>query len=82
MQQCTQEALVDAHLPGVIGAARLSVADFTGHRGTVHFEAGFSMGLGIPVIWTCRDADIGQANFDTRQYNHIVWANPRELREC
>ena len=31
----------------------LVVADFTGHRGGVYFEAGFARGLGIPVVWTC-----------------------------
>lgn len=59
----------------------LLVADFTGHRGGVYFEAGFAMGLGIPVIWTCRETDINNAHFDTRQYNHIIWSNPEELRD-
>ncbi len=59
----------------------LVVADFTGHRGGVYFEAGFSLGLGIPVIWTCKDDDINNAHFDTRQYNHIVWNNPDDLNE-
>lgn len=55
------------------------VADFTGHRGGVYFEAGFALGLGIPVIWLCRKDEIDQAHFDTRQYNHIVWENEAEL---
>ncbi len=59
----------------------LVVADFTGQRGGVYFEAGFAMGLGIPVIWTCRDTDIGHVHFDTRQYNHIVWRTPEELKK-
>jgi nucleoside 2-deoxyribosyltransferase len=33
--------------------SRFVIADFTGHRGGVYFEAGFAYGLGIPVIWTC-----------------------------
>jgi nucleoside 2-deoxyribosyltransferase len=59
----------------------LVVADFTGNRGGVYFEAGFAMGLGIPVIWTCRDTDINAVHFDTRQYNHIVWKEAGDLRE-
>ncbi len=39
------------------------------------------MGLGLPVIWTCKSPDIASAHFDTRQYNHIVWTEPGELRE-
>lgn len=49
-------------------------------RGGVYFEAGFAMGLGIPVIWTVRRDQIDQVHFDTRQYNHIDYANPEELR--
>lgn len=57
----------------------LLIADFTDHRGGVYFEAGFAMGLGIQVIWTCRKDHIDKAHFDTRQYNHIVWETPEEL---
>ncbi len=39
------------------------------------------MGLGIPLIWTCHEDHIGEAHFDTRQYNHIVWSTPEDLRE-
>lgn len=59
----------------------LLVADFTGQRGGVYFEAGFAMGLGIPVIWTCRDDESSKLHFDTRQYNHIIWRTPHDLRE-
>ena len=50
------------------------VADFTGHRGGVHFEAGFAMGLGILVVFT--EEQIDAAHFDTRQYNRILWKTP------
>jgi hypothetical protein len=40
------------------------------------------MGLGTPVIWTCRKDDIKNAHFDTRQYNHIIWSTAEELREA
>jgi hypothetical protein len=39
------------------------------------------MGLGMPVIWTCREDDVDNLHFDTRQYNHIVWAEPADLKE-
>lgn len=58
----------------------LVVADFTGQRGGVYFESGFSMGLGIPVIRTCRKDNVGTLHFDTRQYNHVTWETPDELR--
>ena len=64
-----------------IRKSSILVADFTGSRGGVYFEAGLALGLGIPVIWTCRNDYIDNLHFDTRQYNHIVWASPRELCE-
>lgn len=71
---------IDDHIVAQIRKSGLMVADFTGNRGGVYFESGFALGLGIPVIWTCRDTDIEQLHFDTRQFNHIVWKNPQDLR--
>lgn len=57
------------------------VADFTGNRGGVYFEAGFAKGLGIPVIFTCQKGKWEkQLHFDTRQYNHIIWEDPEDLK--
>lgn len=66
-----------------IRRSRFLIADCTGSRGGVYFEAGFAMGLGIPVIWTCRNEkdDIDALHFDTRQYAHVLWDNPEDLRQ-
>ena len=37
------------------------------------------MGLGIPVIWTCKKVDESKLSFDTRQYPHIIWENEEDL---
>jgi hypothetical protein len=55
------------------------VADFTGNREGVYYEAGFAQGLDIPVIWTVREDWLGKIHFDTRQYNHIHYRTPDEL---
>ena len=39
-----------------IRKSKFLVADFTGQRGGVYFEAGFAYGLGLPVIWTCHES--------------------------
>lgn len=57
------------------------VADFSGHRPNVYYEAGFAQGLGIPVIMTCQEDEIKDAHIDTRQYNHITWKNPADLHD-
>lgn len=72
---------IDDRIIAAIRQSGLLVADFTKHRGGVYFEAGLAMGLGLPVIWTCRSDFIAEAHFDTRQYNHVVWNTPAELRE-
>src|SRR5262249_50527133 len=67
----------------ILAEIRLSqfvMADFTFHRGGVYFEAGFALALNRPVIWTCRIDEIKKTHFDTRQYNHIVWSTPDDLR--
>lgn len=58
----------------------LMVADFTGNRAGVYYEAGFAQGLGIPVIWTCREDHFEEVHFDTRQYNHVVWRDATDLK--
>lgn len=72
---------IDDRIIAEIRKSGLLVADFTGQRGGVYFEAGFALGLGIPVIWTCRDTDVEKLHFDTRQYNHIIWTDSFDLRE-
>ena len=64
-----------------IKCSRFLIADFTGNRGGVYFEAGFALGLGIPVIWTVREDHLDQVHFDTNHYNHITYSNPEELRK-
>ena len=64
-----------------LNRSRFVIAEFTGHRPNVYFEAGYALGRGLPVIWTCREEDIDEAHFDTRQYNHLLWSTPAELRE-
>jgi hypothetical protein len=62
-----------------IRRSRFVVADFTGQRGGVYYEAGYASGREIPVIWTCRKDEISKLHFDMRQYNYIDWTTPAEL---
>ncbi len=64
-----------------IRRSRFVVADFTGQRGGVYFEAGFALGLNLPVFWTCRKNEINDLHFDIRQFNCIDWTEPPELAE-
>jgi nucleoside 2-deoxyribosyltransferase len=71
--------ITDRILAG-IRSAQFVVADFTHQRQGVYFEAGFALGLGRVVIWTCREDHVQGLHFDTRQYSHIVWTSPADLR--
>jgi hypothetical protein len=62
-----------------IRRSKFLVCDFTDHKNGVYFEAGFGLGLNIPVIWSCKEDDITKTHFDTRQYNHILWKSVDEL---
>jgi hypothetical protein len=64
-----------------IRASKFVVADVTGQRQNVYYEAGFAQGLNRDVIWTCNSNEIDRVHFDTRQYNHIVWENEEDLRK-
>jgi hypothetical protein len=83
---------IDDEIMADIRRSRFVVADFTcgsylaeggssrlEPRGGVYYEAGFAMGLNIPVIWCCRADQINDLHFDTRQFAHIVWTEPADL---
>jgi hypothetical protein len=63
-----------------IKRCKFLVSDFSGQRGGVYFEAGFAKGLGRDVIFTVNKDDVEKLHFDTRQYNHIVYDSPEDLR--
>ncbi len=83
---------IDDEIISEIRRSRFLVADFTCQlidtasgpvgvpRGGVYYEAGFAQGLNIDVIWTVRADCIQHVHFDTRQYAHIVWDDPADLR--
>lgn len=66
-----------------IKRAKFMIADCSEYRTAVFFEAGFAKGLGREVIFTVRKADVEKLkeHFDTRQYNHIVYDSPEDLRK-
>ena len=64
-----------------IRSAQFVVADITGARGGVYFEAGFAKALGRDVFFTCReDRFPADKHFDTEHFQHTMWTTPGELR--
>jgi nucleoside 2-deoxyribosyltransferase len=64
---------IDDEIIASIRKSKFLVADFTGQRGGVYFEAGFALGLRQEVIWLCKKSELNDVHFDNRQYNFIVW---------
>jgi len=64
-----------------IRLAKFVVADFTGHRNGVYFEAGFAKALGLEVVWMCREDELEKAHFDTSHFNHLTWKDDGMLRQ-
>lgn len=72
---------VDDKIIAEIRSSKFLIADLTGHRNGVYFEAGFALGLNIPVIWSVRKDEIDKAHFDVRQFNCIVWESEQDYKE-
>lgn len=83
---------IDDEIVAEIKRSRFLIADFTcggveiggkfepNPRGGVYYEAGLAHGLGMTVIFTCRADRLEHAHFDTRQFAHVVWNGPADLR--
>lgn len=68
------------HIIAEIRQSRFMIADCTELRPAVFFEAGYAMGLGLPVIFTCKEGTDIKKCFDTDHYNHIVWKDADDLK--
>ena len=76
----SDKTINDAILAG-IKKARFTIADFTQHRPGVYFEAGYALGRGQKVIYTCREDDIKNAHFDLRNNQHILWRESEDFKK-
>ncbi|MGO8761541.1 MAG: hypothetical protein ACLP2P_04240 [Desulfobaccales bacterium] len=70
---------IDAKIISEIKNSRFVEADITEQKRGVYFEAGYALGMGLPVLWCVRKDDMDKVHFDTRQYNHIVWETADDL---
>lgn len=65
-----------------IKRAKFVIADFTEQKAGVYFEAGFALGLGIPIIYCCEEDDFkNNSHFDVNHYPHILYKTPDRLRK-
>ena len=62
-----------------ISKSKFLVADLTGQRGGVYFEAGYAMAKNIPVIFSCKECPEEKIHFDVNHNNIVFWNNENEL---
>jgi len=72
---------IDDEIIAQIKRCRFMVADFSGQRHGVYFEAGMMKGLGRQVIWLCNEPELSNLHFDVRQFNFIAYKVPGEVRK-
>jgi hypothetical protein len=63
-----------------IKRSKFLVADLTGNRGGVYYEAGYAKALGKEVIFCCWNKTFENVHFDVRPENIILWANNEQLQ--
>jgi hypothetical protein len=61
--------------------SRFVVADFTGQRAGVYYEAGFMHGLGRNVFCMVRKENLKEVHFDVRQLNFIDYETAAEAKK-
>jgi hypothetical protein len=72
---------VSTQILAEITRAEFVVADLTGHRPNVYFEAGYALALGRKVILTCRQKEAKKVHFDVAPYRRINWRDVNHLYE-
>jgi len=72
---------IDAKIFELISQSRFLVADFTGNRSGVYYEAGFAHGIGIPVVHTCRSDWFDKLHFDIKTINTIEYSGSQGLAD-
>jgi len=69
---------IDLEIIALIEKSAFLVADLTGDRGGVYYEAGYAKGLGIQVVYSVRRDGFDLVHFDIEHENLIVWNDIEE----
>lgn len=81
--------LIDDQLRVALRTSRFVIADLTDANNGAYWEAGFAEGLGLPVIYTCREKEFDEVDehgrrkvhFDTSHLVTIKW-DPQKLDDA
>ena len=73
---------IDIEIFKLIEKSKFLIADLTGNRGGVYYEAGYAKGLGLQVIYSVKRDWFDKVHFDLNHENLIVWDTIEELKEA
>ena len=76
------EQTINDFIISSIKQSKFCIADLTHQRNGVYFEAGYALGRGLKVIYTCRRDDHENVHFDLKTMQTILYDTPEELREA
>lgn len=65
--------IIDNRMRVEIRRSRFLIADLTHRNAGAYWEAGFAEGLGMPVIFTCKESTIENVHFDARNCQIVPW---------
>ena len=74
------ESTINDAIIAEIKQAKFCISDFTEQKDGVYFEAGYALGRGLPVIYTCQEEDFKNTHFDTNHFPHILYKNTECLK--
>ncbi len=80
-EHISSDTTINDSIIASIKKARFTIADFTSNRNGVYFEAGFALGRGQKVIYTCKESDLANLHFDIRAYQQIVWRDAADFKQ-
>jgi hypothetical protein len=70
---------INDEIIATIKKSRFCISDFTEQKDGVYFEAGYALGRGLKVIYTCHQDWFKQSHFDTSHFPHIIYKDPTDL---
>lgn len=72
---------IDLEIITLIEKSAFLVADLTGDRGGVYYEAGYAKGLNIQVIYSVNRKEFDLVHFDIEHENLIIWNDIEEYSQ-
>lgn len=80
-EHAANEQTINDFIIASIKQSRFCVADLTHKSHGAYFEAGYALGRGLKVIYTCREDHFEDIHFDLKSMPIVRYSTPKELRE-